>query len=183
MKSDSGSAPRRNKWRLKITLKRAVDFRPIEDDDIRYVFAAYKNGALYSMGEPFMDTKMTADAFRDAFQSFVVEHYHAAWTLFAMTRKGFIPVGVVFGAWAPSSSYMIVNGMIWFPWASSRNKVETMVNFLNGVRGQVPLVFYAMPEHKRMYEVCAMHGIIRRVGTSQVAIPGHQAAVFETRAA
>lgn len=183
MKSESGSAPRPNKWRLKRTLKRAVDFRPIEDADLRYTFAAYKKGALSSMGEPFADTLMNADEFKATFETFVLERYHAAWTLFAMTRKGFIPAGIVFAVNAPGAPYMIVNGMVWFPWASCRNVVEAIVNFLNGVRKQFPLMFYAAPEHKKVYEVCAMHGIIRRIGTSQIVFPGKSAAVFETRAA
>lgn len=183
MKSESGSKPHPNKWRLSRTLKRAVDFKPIEDADVKYAYAAYKKGALSAMGEKFADGLMSADEFKSAFEEWVLTNYHAAWTLFATTQRGMIPVGVVFASAAPASSYLIVNGMAWFPWATKRNVVEAMVNFLNGIRKDVPLVFYALPEHKRMYEVCAMHGIVRRVGTSYVAVPGKPAAVFETRAA
>ena len=98
-----------------------------------------------------------------------------------MTRKGFIPVGVVFAAWAPNAPFLIVSGASWLPWASKRNIVECMVGFLSRIRSELQLQFYATPEHKRLYEICAMHGIVRRVGTSYVAMPGHPAAVFETR--
>lgn len=182
MKSASGSEPRANKWRLKITLKRSVSYRPIEDDDVKYAWAAYKKGALSPMGESFTQ-EMNAEQFKQLFEQFVIQNHHAAWTLLAPTNKGIIPVGIVLAAWAPNASFMIVNGMVWFPWASHRNRVEAMVGFLNGVRKDHHLTFYALPEHKRMYEVCAMHGIIRRVGTSFIAMPGKQAAVFETRAA
>lgn len=181
MKSASGSVPPVNKWRLSRTLRRAVDYRPIEAGDVKYMWAAYKQGALAPMGPIFADGKMAADEFKAAFEQFVLAQYHAAWTLFANTRKGFIPVGVVFAAWAPAGSYLIVNGAAWLPWASKRNIVECMVGFLDGIRKQVPLQFYALSEHKRLYEICAMHGSIRRVGTSYVAIPGKHAAVFETR--
>lgn len=177
-KSDSGSETPR-KWRLKRTLKRRFDYRPIEIDDIKYLWAAYKTGALTAMGLDRPD--MSASEFKEAMERAIVEHCHAAWTLFAETRKGFIPVGIVIAAWAPNAPYLLVTGMVWMPWASNRNKLESMVGFLNGVRKDFPLMFYATPEHKRMYEVCAMHSVVRRVGTSYVAIPGKACAVFETR--
>lgn len=180
MKSASGSEQRASKWRLKRTLKRSVSYRPIEDDDVKYSWAAYKKGALSPMGESFTK-EMNAEEFKSLFEQFVIQNHHAAWTLIAPTAKGNIPVGIVLAAWAPNAPFMIVNGMVWFPWASHRNHVESMVCFLNGVRKQQSLTFYTLPEHKRIYEVCAMHGIIRRVGTSFVAIPGKSAAVFETR--
>lgn len=166
-----------SKWRLKRTLKRSVTYRPIEDEDVKYAWAAYKKGALTSMG---FDPDLTAEQFRQAFEAFVVQNHHAAWILIAPTDKGKIPIGIVLAAWAPNAPYLIVNGACWFPWASKRNVLEASVCFLNGVRKEHQLVFYALPEHKRTYEVCAMHGVVRRVGTSFVAIPGKQVAVFET---
>lgn len=181
MKSASDSAPHPTRWRLKRTLKRSASYRPIEDDDVKYAWAAYKKGALSPMGEAF-SKDMNAEEFKDLFESFVVQHHHAAWTLIAPTTKGRIPVGIVLAAWAPNAPYMVVNGACWFPWASRRNIIEASVAFFSGIRKELSLMFYALPEHKRAYEVCAMHGVIRRIGTSHVAIPGHQVAVFETRA-
>lgn len=179
MKSASGSARQDSKWRLKRTLKRSASYRPIEDDDVKYAWAAYRKGALSPMGEVFAQ-EMNAEQFRQSFEAFVVQNHHAAWTLLAPTSKGKIPVGIVLAAWAPNAPYLIVNGACWFPWASIRNRLEAMVCFLSGVRKEHQLVFYSLPEHKRMYEVCAMHGIVRRVGTSFVAVPGKQCAMFET---
>jgi len=182
MKSVSGSATQASKWRLRRTLKRSASYRPIEDEDVRYVWAAYKKGALAMMGEAFTKD-MNAEEFKTLFEQFVIANHHAAWTLLAPTAKGKIPVGIVLAAWVPNAPYMLVNGCCWFPWASKRNIIESSVTFFNGIRKEHQLVFYALPEHKRTYEVCAMHGIVRRVGTSFIAFPGKQAAVFETRAA
>lgn len=134
------------------------------------------------MSEKYADGQMPADVFKAEFEHDVVSNFHAAWVLFAPTKKGQLPVGIVLAAWAPNAPYMIVTGMCWFPWSSKRNKLESMVNFLNKVRKDIMLMFYALPEHKRLYEVCAMHSVVRRIGTSYTAIPGHPAAVFETRA-
>jgi hypothetical protein len=176
MKLASDSAKPR-KWRLSKTLKRQVSYHPIEDDDVKYVWAAYKKGALASMG--FEGVDLPADEFKRAFEEIVVTRCPATWVLLAKGK----PVGVVFGSWAPNAAYIIIAGMCWFPWATKRNIIETMVNFLNGVRREFMLMFYATKEHKKVYEVCAMHGTVRRVGTSYTAIPGHAACVFETRAA
>lgn len=176
MKSASDSVPPANKWRLRRTLRRAVDFRPIEAEDIKYLWAAYRQGSF-----EFDKRDMTASEFKSAFEEMVIAQFHAAWTLFGMTRRGLIPVGVVFAAWAPHAPFLIVTGASWLPWASKRNIIECMVGFLSKIRLELQLQFYANLDHKRLYEVCMMHGIIRRVGTSYVAFPGQPAAVFETR--
>jgi hypothetical protein len=177
-KSESASAHRaRSKWRLSQTLRRTVDYRPIEAEDIKYLWAAYKQGAF-----PDMEPDLEPEQFKQQFQSIVLAKFHAVWTLFGPTRKGFIPVGVVFAAWAPNAAYLIITGIMWLPWATKRNIVECTVGFFNGARKEFSFVGYALPEHKRMYEVCCIHGIMRRVGTSYVAIAGKHAAVFETRA-
>lgn len=162
---------------MRRTLKRASDFRPVEDGDIKYLWAAYKQGA-FEFGNR---DDMTAPEFKAAFEEAVISKFHAAWTLFGMTRRGFIPCGVVFAAWAPNAPFLIVSGASWLPWASKRNIIECMVGFLSKIRLELQLQFYATQEHKRLYEVCMMHGVIRRVGTSHVAIPGQSALVFETR--
>lgn len=166
------------KWRLSRTLKRHIEYRPIEDGDLKYIWAAYKKGAFKEMG--FRDN-LTPEEFKIAFSDIVVSNCHMAWLLAANTNNGFIPVGVVLCAWAPGAAYLIVIGVSWMPWASKRNIIECMVGFFSKARKDHNFVGYALPEHKRMYEVCCMHGITRRVGTSYIAIPGKVAAVFETR--
>jgi hypothetical protein len=182
MRSDCGSVRQDSKWRCKRTLRRKPSFRPIEDGDVQYAWAAYKKGALAPMGEAFTQ-EMSAEQFKELFEAFVLSSHHGAWTLLAPTARGTIPIGIVLAAWAPNAPFMIVNGCCWFPWASKRNIVEAAVAFFAGIRKEVPMVFYALPEHRRAYDVCAMHGVIRRVGTSLVASPGHLCAVFETRTA
>lgn len=174
-KSASGSEPQARRWRLRRTLSRATDYRPIEDADLKYLWAAYRQGAF-----EFENRDMNAAEFKSAFEQAVLSNCHAVWVLYGNTKRGFWPVGVVFAGWAPAGKFMMVSGAMWLPWATKRNIVECMVGFLNRVRKDFPLQFYALPEHKRLYEVCAMHGVVRRVGTSYAAIPGKSMAVFET---
>lgn len=146
---------------------------------MKYAWAAYKKGALAPMGEAFTQ-EMNADEFKRLFEEYVVSNHHAAWTLIAKTARGMIPVGFVLAAWAPNAPFMIVNGACWFPWATARNIIETSVGFFDRIRKEMGLMFYALPEHRQVYDICARHGVIRRVGTSFVAFQGKVSAVFET---
>lgn len=187
MKHERGirAGPKPTWWRGK-TLARKLHFRPIEREDLRYIWAAYKKGSLASMGGIFADTGMEAPDFEVAFEAEIKTTYHGAWALFADTKKGFIPVGLVLAFWSHPdprySPFMIVGDMIWFPWASARNKIESAVNFFNAIRREIPMVEYADDKARRFFEVIAQHGIMRRVGTSFNVYPGVATAVFETRA-
>lgn len=174
------------KWRLKRTLKRRTEFRPIEDDDCRYAWVAYKKGILKTMGPHFSDGSMGPEEFKKAFVVEVSTNYAGGWTLSAQTEKGFMPVGIVLGFYShPNPAlapFMIIGDMIWFPWASARNKIESAVAFFNAIRKQMPIVEYADENAKPFFEMIAQHGIMRRVGTTFSVYPGRSVAIFETRA-
>jgi hypothetical protein len=164
-----------NKWRLSRTLKRNVSVRPIEQDDVKYAFAAYKSGSLKDLFAEGMDPP----TFKTAFESYVLSNAHAAWVITAHTKNGFIPVGLAFGGWAPQQAFMVIIGIVWFPWASKRNITEGTVGFFNSIRKELNWMGFATGEHKRIYEVCCMHAIMRRIGTTHMG--DKQAAVYEGR--
>lgn len=167
-------------WRLSKTLSRRVDVRPIEATDVQYAWAAYKQGGL---SEIVPEKDLAAPAFKAAFESAILANYHAAWIIQAQAKARFMPVGIIVGSWATQqNAYMIINGVAWFPWATKRNILEGTVAFFNRIRKEMPWIGYAMNGHKRAYEVCCMHGIMRRVGTTHVVFPGQAAAVYEGRA-
>jgi len=173
-------------WRLKKTLARRVGFRPIEAEDIRFAYAGYKKGALEPMAGPFAQTHMTPDEFDVAFQATVTTRYHGAWTLFAETKRGYVPVGLVMAFYSHAeqalSPFMIIGDIVWFPWASPRNRIEAAVNFFNIMRKQIPMMDYAHgDENRRFFEMMAKHGIVRRVGTTLNVVKGEPTAIFETR--
>lgn len=187
MKHERGIKPAQTvKWRLRKTLARRLEFRPIEREDMRYIWAAYKKGCMASMGAKWADTQMEALAFSEAFEIEVTTVYHGAWTLLAETRKGFIPVGFVLGFYSHPdpkfAPFMIVGDMVWFPWATARNKIESAVNFFNRIRSEIPMVEYARDQHKRFFEMICQHGVMRRVGTMHNVYRGEQTALYETRA-
>ena len=169
---------------MKRTLSREVSFRPIEDEDIKYVWAAYRKGALTPLGERFSGGEMSGEEFKEAFTNEVFARFNGVWVVSGpVLGKGNIAIGIVFGFYHERSSpFMTVGGVAWFPWATKRNIVEGTIFFFNKVRHEIPMMLYANEQQKRLYEVAAMHGIMRRVGTSMIALSGEPAAVFETRA-
>ena len=78
---------------------------------------------------------------------------------------------------------MIIGDIIWCPWATKRNKIESAINFFNIVRKQIPMMDYSHGEENiRFFEMIAKHGIMRRVGTTFNVVQGEPTAIFETRA-
>lgn len=139
------------------------------------------------MAAPFDQTDMTADQFKAAFMSVVTTRYHGAWTLFAETRKGFVPVGMVFAFYSHTehamSPFMIVGDIVWFPWATSRNRIESAVNFFGKIRKEIPMMDYAYGDvNRKFFDVLAKHGIVQRVGTTFNIVRGKPVAIYETRA-
>ena len=152
---------------------------------MRYAWAAYKSGALKDMSAPFNELGMTADRFKAAFETIVTTRYHGAWTLFAETPKGFIPVGFVFAFYSHTehafSPFMIVGDLVWCPWATVRNKIEAAVYFFSRIRKEIPMMDYAYgPTNQRFFEMLARHGIMRRIGITFNVVKGEPVHIFET---
>ena len=95
------------------------------------------------MAGVFAQPNMKPDEFKIAFETTVLTRYHGAWTLFADTANGFIPVGFVLAFHSHTehafSPFMIVGDLVWCPWSSGRNKIESAVNFFNSIITWVPL--------------------------------------------
>lgn len=160
-------------WRLSKTLARRTEVRPIENEDVKFAWAAYKNGALDAMGLP---QGLDAAGFKSEFERYVLTNTPATWTIITETKNGFIPSGFVFGQ---LGAFLTIVGIAWCPWASKRNIIEGAVRFFNRIRREMPWIGFAADEHKAVYEVCMQHGIMSRIGTSHSL--GKRMAVFEGR--
>jgi len=185
-------------WRLGKTLARKPSFRPLEAGDLRFVWAAYKQTGMDALK---IEPGLTPEDFTVAFEATVLNRYTGAWLLFAGAGKPAVeggaakaaaakaadakPVGMIFAFFShpdPAlAPFMIIGDIVWFPWASCRQRVEAAVNFFNEARKEVPMVEYARPADRRFFEMICRHGIMRRVGTSHNVFSGEPAVVFETR--
>lgn len=137
------------------------------------------------MGKDFENTGMSAAEFRERFQAEILANYAGAWTLFAKTSKGQMPVGIILGFWSHPeprlAPFMIVGDLIWFSWTSTRTKLESAVNFFNRMRDKIAFMEYAQDKDRKFFDTICQHGIMRRVGTSYNVYPGEAVAVYETR--
>lgn len=172
---------RRQKYRLSRTLKRFVEFRPMEDEHLRYAYAAYKKGGLDALLAPFTEHDMTPPEFRDAFINHAQLYYDDIWVFYANSlRREYEPVGFVGTSRTKVRQPVFIVDTIWFPWASPRNRVESMVNWLNERRKEDIVTEYAQMKDKAFFEHICRHGIMRRVGTKHNFYPDGNAAEFET---
>lgn len=170
------------KWQLYRTLKRRPKFHPLEVEDVKYLWAAYKKGAF----DGLIKDGMQADEFENFVLADLVVRFHNIWTLTGKTRHGEIPIGIILGFWPHPSDvvpFMILDSMKWFPWSSHRNRIEGVVGFLNEARKEIPMLGFVNPKDKDFFTMIAKHGIIRRVGTTHNLFNGEPAAIFETRKA
>lgn len=144
---------------LSRTLKRWVEFRPIEDEDIQYLWAAYRKGIFGS----FIPEGLSPQDFKQSMTEFMFDNYSGVYTCLATTKKGVIPVGVI----PISGVYLgwMIGDVKWFPWASKRNIIESFVNFINTMKKEAYLLGYCSEQDKEFFTYIAKHGIIRRVGT------------------
>lgn len=113
--------------------------------------------------------------FQEAMLDFIYESFDDAWILEATTKKGKVPVGVVFSVIA--GPFQILGEMTWFSWASKRNKIEASAHFLNIKRQDETFLMYCDDKDKEFYIHLARHGLIRRIGKTE----NPNLSLFQTR--
>lgn len=106
-------------------------------------------------------------------------------TMIADTPKGRIPVGSVSAMNPLGTRLVMLADVLWFPWASHRNCVESLANFVNTLRDDYTLMEYAderEPQTKRFFENLCKYALMRRVGTVHDFYgPGSSAALYQSR--
>ena len=148
---------------------RDVEYRPSEAEDIKYMWAAYKKGGLEELNFP---EDLNVAEFKEMLAQTILEQGWFMWTL--IVNK--MPVGVVAG-WV-SGRQITMSVAMHFPWSSKRNRWESIVAFLDGLRKQAidqskdvndplryPVILeFAHFKDKKFWERMADKGIMRRVG-------------------
>ena len=138
-------------------LSRKPSFRDWEEGDIRYVWASYSLGGF----EGAFEADLSGLEFEEAFLDRVGEGV-GAFTLFA-PNKDDAPVGLMLVAGFDGNLWPHV---IWFPWASPRNKIEVVLRFLNDMRRDAKLVVAAETKDRDFFVTMCRYGVMRRIGTS-----------------
>jgi len=121
-----------------------------------------------------MEPGLSPKEFRDAFSEMAAVRYDFGWMLVSGDR----PAGAIFAIGI--LGLLFIADTVWFPWATPRQKIETMVHWINEMRRDMKIIEFARPEDKRFWEHIAKHGIMRRVGTVH-DVYGQPSPLFESR--
>ena len=138
------------------------------------MYAAYRKGAFGDSLPADLDAAGFSEAFRG-----IVAQVHEVFLLIAPTIRPDAPVGIMTVQIGLRDDQFIPHAL-WFPWASSRNKVEASAWFLSRM-GDWKAVVIAELKDVRFFNVIRSYGYLRRVGTSVGWFGDDDAAIFETR--
>ena len=141
-------------------------------EDRKYAWAAYKLGAF----GPQMDAD--SKVFTDQLNEYIALH-DVAFIVESITKKGRIPIGLVVGKYIGPILQLIET--TWFPWATARNKMESMTNLLNDLRKRYVVTFVCSIKDRDFFVNIAKHGVLRRVGTLYDLFTDGPAPFFQTR--
>lgn len=174
------------KPRLYRTLKRKTSFAPMSEEHLPYMWAAYKTGALNKL-HPTFELELTKEELPEALNAYMVANDLVGMTYFAEHKGKMAAIGI--GLFWQRGRVLQTENLIWFPWSSSRNVLETYINFLNQIRrmdhpetGMKYMVLeFAEEKDQKFFDHVSSYGVMRRVGTSHEVYPGAKSCIYETR--
>lgn len=127
------------------------------DADLKYFYAAYKGG-VFAFEESLAPAEFSAQM-----QNFLAQ-FPAEWVFDAPTKDGIIPVGIGLAAYV-REEIVIIGSIIWFPWASTRNKLESALNLIEATRQESTLLDFVEEGDQPFYIRLCKYGSARRIGT------------------
>lgn len=129
--------------------------RQTQDSDFRYLWAAYRLG----LWRDIMDDQLSQDAFyQRALEIIAFADYD--WILEARQAEGMRPVGLVLAA-AMLDGRRIEPHVDWFPWATPRNKFETMALFLRDVSKRFKILGYIEEQDRAFWDRMRQYRLLR----------------------
>lgn len=152
MTSKKSDSDYKKRPRLSRTLKRRPKYRDFIEDDLKYLWVAYK------LGRTGLPENLDPKEFDEYAVNLMLTEFEYGWT-FIHNGK---PIGFIFGDKAGPMT--LLGDVIWLNDVSSRMKLEHIVNFLNDKRKIMKIIFYCTDEWKQFYLHIARHGITKRIG-------------------
>lgn len=188
MKSTKSGLGSRRKQHPKLNrlLKRDVWFLDTSNEDMPFIWAAYKKKKLDVLGDSFKGD-MSKEEFKEKIERYIFENNLSPVTFF--TKKDGRDMAIGIGLFWIRGRIMQTENLIWFPWASNRIILESYVNFVNNTRktlhepsGKKYLILeFAMEKDKGFFDHVCSYGIMSRVGTSLEIYNNEKCCVYESR--
>lgn len=171
--SGSGHEKRRNPVRLVRALSRRPYSRPLEGEDLKWLWAAYRKGSFPEIAEGLDSDGFTEKALD------VLARSHAQFLLWSRRESGDRPVGLVL---CHRKNHVLEPHVFWFAWATRREKIETALSFLNEQRRSWLIMISARERDRGFFAHLCRYGFIRPVGTVFGGYgKGQPAHLFQTR--
>lgn len=144
----------------------------MEDEDIRWLYAAYKLGGFKGLPKD-----MTGAQFDEVVRKFLAMFSDA---FLVYGKAGGKPTGVVTieRGWNLS----VETHAEWFPWASHREIVEAAAKFVADMRDKNTLLIFSEMKDKHFFEHLCRYSLMKRVGhVSPHFRNGETAVLFQSR--
>ena len=91
-----------------------------------------------------------------------------------------MPVGVILGELRPKM--LMIGDILWFPWASPRNRLESVLAFVNSQRDEITIVVWSRFGLRKSWEHVCKYAVMRRIGTiMDVSQDGDPMALYQSR--
>lgn len=189
-KSSSDSTPQTNKrfkYDRKRTLSRGSSFQFATVDDLKWIWASYKKAGFPSDFYPELrEPDMNPQEFAARFEYVLLKYHMDCMILSAENGNGIRPVGFVL-LWSRGRLLEISN-FVWFEWATTRNKLESALNFLNQMRRTVheptgrnfKLIGLTQGKEQPFWRRLADYKVIRLVGKPNDIYADDECYLYET---
>ena len=130
-------------------------FRPIADDDMRWVWAAYRKGGLASIAPDGLTQQDLKQWMADH-----VSRTSETLALFARMpgdREGVVGLAPVYANGVRAEPHFL-----WFPWASTRNRLESAVNLLDHLRRTHTALLWTHPSDRDFWVRLCQYGVLNK---------------------
>ena len=142
------------------------------DEDAKWLWAAYVKGAFPEAPEGLEANGTFLD-----WLSTRASGFHEIWILTAPVGEKIRAVGVVAGRF---DEYGLRPHVVWFPWSTSRNRLECALKFLHDIGREHFTWFIAKREDVPFYDHLIRYGMIRAVGKVKRIFDGEDGLMYHT---
>ena len=146
-----------------------------------WLWAGYKMGTFSEID--LFPEGLTQKEFSNAIEKFIATGHLTPITYYDDRRK---PVGIGF-FWVRGRVWQTCD-LLWFPWASSRNVLESYVNFVNIVKEtkhtdgkKLIILEFAREKDRDFFEHVCKYGVMSRVGSLVGIYDDGKAILFQSR--
>jgi hypothetical protein len=180
-KKGTPTAQKPHSYKRSRALRRGCSFVPAGADHIRWLWAAYKTGSFPLEGR--FPAGLSAPEFQREAVVMLRELIQAGHDGVVLVDRDGQHVGFV-TVWRvvhPAQVPQFYPHVIWFSWATARNKLECSLHFLIEMKKSALGVIIAEPQNWQWFSHLAQYGVLRRVGTFRgYWADGRDAGIFET---